>query len=159
MAPISWPRSTPARSREDRRSASPHRSSSTRRRRPRSGPAATSPPGTSARSRTAATAPYDRLGPTPLGLVVGVPASPLASYLALVDPVNRIAVRQLPSAWVFPSVDLTVHLHRPPRGPWTGLDTTVTVGGAGAGGSRPRAGGRGEGGGGSRGAREVGGAA
>ncbi|MER6352824.1 thioesterase family protein [Streptomyces sp. NPDC001634] len=70
---------------------------------------------------------------TPLDLVAGVPVSPLASYLALVDTANGIAVRQPPTAWMFPNVDLTVHLHRQPRGPWTGLDTTVTFGPSGQG--------------------------
>jgi hypothetical protein len=70
---------------------------------------------------------------TPLDLVAGVPASPLASFLALVDTANGIAVRQPPTAWIFPNVDLTVHLHRQPRGAWTGLDTTVTFGPSGQG--------------------------
>ena len=65
---------------------------------------------------------------TPLDLVAGVTVSPLASYLALVDTANGIAVRQPPTAWTFPNVDLTVHLHRQPRGGWTGLDTTVAFG-------------------------------
>ncbi|KUL46508.1 thioesterase family protein [Streptomyces regalis] len=70
---------------------------------------------------------------TPLDLVAGVPVSPLASYLALVDTANGIAVREAPTAWIFPNVDLTVHLHRRPRGIWTGLDTTVTFGPSGQG--------------------------
>jgi hypothetical protein len=70
---------------------------------------------------------------TPLDLVADVPVSPLASYLALVDTANGIAVRQPPTEWMFPNVDLTVHLHRQPRGTWTGLDTTVTFGSSGQG--------------------------
>ncbi|MFE6175681.1 thioesterase family protein [Streptomyces sp. NPDC056464] len=70
---------------------------------------------------------------TPLALVAGVPVSPLASYLALVDTANGIAVRQSPTAWMFPNVDLTVHLHRQPHGAWTGLDTTVSFGPSGQG--------------------------
>ncbi|MFF0794753.1 thioesterase family protein [Streptomyces spiralis] len=70
---------------------------------------------------------------TPLALVAGEPSSPLASYLALVDTANGIAVRQPPTAWMFPNVDLTVHLHRQPAGDWTGLDTTVTFGPSGQG--------------------------
>ncbi|WP_449348400.1 thioesterase family protein [Streptomyces shaanxiensis] len=70
---------------------------------------------------------------TPLDLVAGRPSGPVASYLALVDTANGIAVRQPPGQWMFPNVDLTVHLHRPPRGPWTGLDTTVTFGPSGQG--------------------------
>ncbi|MGW5652827.1 thioesterase family protein [Streptomyces humi] len=70
---------------------------------------------------------------TPLDLVAGVPVSPLASYMALVDTANGIAARQPPGQWMFPNVDLTVHLHRQPRGDWTGLDTTVTFGPTGQG--------------------------
>ncbi|WP_233518440.1 thioesterase family protein [Streptomyces corynorhini] len=66
-------------------------------------------------------------------LVAGEPSTPLASYLALVDTANGIAVRQPPTAWMFPNVDLTIHLHRQPVGPWTGLDTTVTFGPTGQG--------------------------
>ncbi|MFJ2947128.1 thioesterase family protein [Streptomyces sp. NPDC087226] len=70
---------------------------------------------------------------TPLALVAGETAGPLASYLALVDTANGIAVRQPPTEWMFPNVDLTVHLHRRPRGTWTGLDTTVVFGPTGQG--------------------------
>lgn len=70
---------------------------------------------------------------TPLSLLAGEPSSPLASYLALVDTANGIAVRQPPTVWMFPNVDLTVHLHRQPVGGWTGLDTTVTFGPTGQG--------------------------
>ncbi|MFJ8850716.1 thioesterase family protein [Streptomyces sp. NPDC102437] len=70
---------------------------------------------------------------TPLDLVAGQTASPLASYIALVDTANGIAVRESPTAWMFPNVDLTVHLHRRPEGRWTGLDTTVTFGPTGQG--------------------------
>lgn len=68
-----------------------------------------------------------------VALVAGEPVGALASYLALVDTANGIAVQQDPTAWMFPNLDLTVHLHRRPRGPWTGLDTTVTFGPSGQG--------------------------
>ncbi|MDQ1040921.1 hypothetical protein QFZ75_007337 [Streptomyces sp. V3I8] len=70
---------------------------------------------------------------TGLDLVAGEPVGPLASYLALVDTANGIAVRESPTDWMFPNVDLTVHLHRQPEGRWTGLDTTVTFGPTGQG--------------------------
>ncbi|MFD7981987.1 thioesterase family protein [Kitasatospora indigofera] len=66
-------------------------------------------------------------------LVANEPSTPLASYIALVDTANGIAVQQDPTAWMFPNLDLTIHLHRQPRGPWTGLDTTVTFGPTGQG--------------------------
>lgn len=70
---------------------------------------------------------------TSLDLVAGQTVSPLASYVGLVDTANGIAVRQSPTAWMFPNVDLTIHLHRQPEGRWTGLDTTVTFGPTGQG--------------------------
>ncbi|GAA0593730.1 thioesterase family protein [Streptomyces crystallinus] len=66
-------------------------------------------------------------------LVAGEPSSALASYISLVDTANGIAVQQDPTAWMFPNLDLTIHLHRQPRGPWTGLDTTATFGPTGQG--------------------------
>ena len=41
-----------------------------------------------------------------------------------------------PSAWLFPNLDLTVHLHRDPvggPGHWVGFDTLVTIGSSGVG--------------------------
>ncbi|WP_086820644.1 thioesterase family protein [Allokutzneria sp. NRRL B-24872] len=70
---------------------------------------------------------------TPHDLVAGEEVSSLASYVALVDTANGIAVRQPPTEWMFPNVDLTVHLHRQPEGRWTGLDTSVTFGPTGQG--------------------------
>ncbi|WP_245672775.1 thioesterase family protein [Aldersonia kunmingensis] len=66
-------------------------------------------------------------------LVAGEDASTLASYVALVDTANGIGVRQDPTKWMFPNLDLTIHLYRQPEGPWTGLDTSVTFGGTGQG--------------------------
>ncbi|WP_211900623.1 thioesterase family protein [Saccharopolyspora erythraea] len=65
---------------------------------------------------------------TSTALVAGEEASPLASYVALVDTANGIAVRQEPTKWMFPNVDLSIHLHRQPEGRWTGLDTSVVFG-------------------------------
>ncbi|NBE53670.1 thioesterase family protein [Streptomyces boluensis] len=70
---------------------------------------------------------------SPLDLVAGHTSSNLASYVALVDTANGIGVRQSPTDWMFPNVDLTIHLHRQPEGRWTGLDTTVTFGPTGQG--------------------------
>ena len=70
---------------------------------------------------------------TELDLVAGQPSSPLAAFVALIDTANGIAVRQNPTEWMFPNVDLTIHLHRQPEGRWTGLDTSVTFGPTGQG--------------------------
>lgn len=66
-------------------------------------------------------------------LVAGEEVSPLASFVALIDTANGIAVRQEPTKWMFPNVDLTIHLYRQPAGEWTGLDTEVTFGANGQG--------------------------
>ena len=63
-----------------------------------------------------------------VALVEGVDVSPTAAYLGLVDTANGIAVRQDPRSWMFPNVDLTVHLFRAPEAGWVGFDTTVTFG-------------------------------
>lgn len=66
-------------------------------------------------------------------LIAGETASPLAEYVRLVDTANGVAMRQDPAAWLFPNVDLTLHLLRQPAGPWVGLDTRVAFGATGLG--------------------------
>ena len=61
-------------------------------------------------------------------LVAGENASAHASFIALVDTANGIAVRQPPASWLYPNLDLTIHLYRQPEGSWVGLDTAVTFG-------------------------------
>ncbi|MET0932271.1 MAG: thioesterase family protein [Mycetocola sp.] len=70
---------------------------------------------------------------TDVTLVAGEAAGPVASFVALVDTANGIAVRQPPTEWMFPNLDLTIHLFRQPAGRWTGLDTTVAFGPTGQG--------------------------
>ena len=57
----------------------------------------------------------------------------MARLLGLVDTANGVAVRQHPGEWMFPNVDLTVHLFRTPTHGWLGLDTEVTFGETGLG--------------------------
>jgi len=70
---------------------------------------------------------------TGIPLLADEPVGDLARFVGLVDTANGIAVRQPPSAWLFPNVDLSIHLHRQPAGPWVGLDTTVVFGSDGIG--------------------------
>jgi hypothetical protein len=66
-------------------------------------------------------------------LVAGEPSSDLARLAGLVDTANGLCVRQPIDEWLFPNVDLTIHLFRQPAGDWLGLDTTVVFGPAGHG--------------------------
>lgn len=70
---------------------------------------------------------------TDVPLVAGEQASALAAWVGLLDTANGSAVRQDPREWMFPNVDLTLHLHRTPQGPWVGLDTRVAWGPTGVG--------------------------
>jgi hypothetical protein len=70
---------------------------------------------------------------TDVQLLEGEPSSDLARYVGLVDTANGIAVRQPPSRWMFPNVDLSIHLFRSPAWGWVGLDTTVIFGADGVG--------------------------
>jgi hypothetical protein len=69
-------------------------------------------------------------------LVEGEECSPVADLVRLVDTANGIAVRVSPREWMFPNVDLTIHLFREPvpstQG-WVGFDTRVTMGPTGLG--------------------------
>ncbi|WP_113718045.1 thioesterase family protein [Arthrobacter dokdonensis] len=72
---------------------------------------------------------------TPHGMVDGEPTSALVRLLGLVDSANGIAARVPPGAgsYMFPNVDLSVHVYREPEGEWLGLDTKVTFAGDGIG--------------------------
>lgn len=65
---------------------------------------------------------------TPVSLVPDEPVSDLARLVGLVDTANGIGVRESPEEWLFPNVDLSIHLHRQPTGPWLGLDTSTVFG-------------------------------
>ena len=70
---------------------------------------------------------------TALPVVDGEPVTDLTRFALLVDTMNGVAVRRSPREWLFPNVDLTVHVFRQPEGPWLGLETTVIFGPAGHG--------------------------
>jgi hypothetical protein len=70
---------------------------------------------------------------TQCALVQGEEVGPVAAWIALVDTANGVAVREHPTRWMFPNVDLTIHLHRAPSGGWLGLDTEVVFGASGLG--------------------------
>lgn len=70
---------------------------------------------------------------TDIGLVDQEPASELARFIGLVDTANGIGPRVSPTSWMFPNVDLSIHLYRQPTGAWVGLDTSVIFGADGVG--------------------------
>lgn len=70
---------------------------------------------------------------TGIDLVDTEPASPHAIFITLVDTANGVAARQPITEWMFPNIDLTIHLFREPTGPWLGLDTSVAFGPTGLG--------------------------
>lgn len=66
-------------------------------------------------------------------LTAGEELTPLARLAATADFGNGISAALPFDRYLFINADLTIHLHRPPRGEWIGLDarTLVHVGGSG----------------------------
>ncbi len=67
---------------------------------------------------------------SPYEMVAGEPTTDMVRLMGLVDTANGIAFRVPPGpgSYMFPNVDLSIHLHRDPEGEWLGLDTSVTFG-------------------------------
>ncbi|WP_427018084.1 thioesterase family protein [Pseudarthrobacter sp. P1] len=65
---------------------------------------------------------------SPLEMVAGEPTEPMVRLLGLADSSNGIAFRVRPGhgSYMFPNVDLSLHLYREPEGAWLGLDNSVT---------------------------------
>ncbi|MCY0903819.1 thioesterase family protein [Arthrobacter sp. H14-L1] len=72
---------------------------------------------------------------SPYPMVDGEPTTDMVRLMGLVDTANGIASRVPPGpgSYMFPNVDLSIHLHREPAGEWLGLDTSVTFGADGIG--------------------------
>lgn len=72
---------------------------------------------------------------SPHEMVDGGPTPDFVRLMGLVDTANGIASRVPPGAgsYMFPNLDLQIHLHREPTGHWLGLDTGVTFGADGIG--------------------------
>lgn len=64
----------------------------------------------------------------PYGMVLGEETTPLVKLLGMVDTANGIARRFDPREWLFPNVDLQIHLYRDPVGEVLGLDTVQNAG-------------------------------
>jgi hypothetical protein len=67
--------------------------------------------------------------------LVDMPFSDTARLIGLVDTSNGIATRVKPGpdSYMFPNVDLQVHLYREPQGEWLGLQNSVSFGSDGIG--------------------------
>ncbi|MBZ5740622.1 thioesterase family protein [Nocardioides mangrovi] len=65
---------------------------------------------------------------TPIPLVADEPVSTLARFIGLVDTANGIGVRESPREWMFPNLDLSVHLFRQPVPGPVGIANHVTFG-------------------------------
>lgn len=62
-------------------------------------------------------------------VVEGEDSTPVARYAGAIDCMNGVSPVVEPVEWMFPNVDLTVHLHRlPTSAEWVGLQTNVAVG-------------------------------
>lgn len=98
-------------------------------------------PGGFIASLEARTAPEHRAGRglawlrTNCPMVDGEPSSPLVRLLGLVDAANGVSSRVAPGqgSYMFPNVDLSIHVYREPVGEWLGLATRVTFAGDGIG--------------------------
>lgn len=63
-------------------------------------------------------------------LVDGVESPDWVRLVGVVDTTNGIATRVPigPSSWIFPNVDLQIHMYREPTGEWLGLQNSVSFG-------------------------------
>jgi hypothetical protein len=68
-----------------------------------------------------------------LPLLAAEDTSPVCRTLLIADSGNGVSGYLDPATWLFVNVDLTVVLHRPPRGEWVLLDAATAIGAGGAG--------------------------
>lgn len=71
---------------------------------------------------------------TPVDMVEGQPTSDFVKLMGLVDIANGTVPRiqqdtsQGQVEWLFPNLDLQIHMHRLPQGQWLGLETVQQIG-------------------------------
>ncbi|MCW0216324.1 MAG: thioesterase family protein [Pseudonocardia sp.] len=66
-------------------------------------------------------------------VVEGEEPSALQRLVAAADSANGVAAPLDLREWLFVNTELTVHLHRPPRGEWSGMDSATVIGPSGTG--------------------------
>ncbi|CAA9271521.1 MAG: TesB-like acyl-CoA thioesterase 5 [uncultured Blastococcus sp.] len=65
-------------------------------------------------------------------LVEGEPMTPMEHLLVMTDAASGISAALDWNTVTFANIDLSLALHRPPRGEWLGMDATTVLGGRGA---------------------------
>lgn len=65
---------------------------------------------------------------SPLTVVAGVPDSPWVRLMGVADTANGTNPTLDPGQWQFMNTDITVNLHRLPRGEWTGIRADANYG-------------------------------
>lgn len=68
-----------------------------------------------------------------LPMVAGEASVDLVKLLGMVDTANGVSLALDPEHWLFPNLDLQIHLFREPSGHWLGLETRQSVGADGVG--------------------------
>lgn len=63
-------------------------------------------------------------------MVDGTKTSDLVRLLGMVDTANGVAPRVAPGpdSWMFPNIDLQIHMHRAPEGQWLGIEAQQSYG-------------------------------
>lgn len=72
---------------------------------------------------------------TDVDMVENQPTSDFVHLMGLVDTANGIVPRieQTTVEWIFPNLDLQIHMYREPKGRWLGLETVQQIGNHGVG--------------------------
>ncbi|MEG2422693.1 MAG: thioesterase family protein, partial [Glutamicibacter sp.] len=67
---------------------------------------------------------------TPYDLVDTGDATALSSLVGMIDTANGVVPRVDPGegTWIYPNVDLQIHMYRKPEGKWLGLDVQQSFG-------------------------------
>ena len=65
-----------------------------------------------------------------LEMVQGVPTTDFVRLMGMVDTANGVAprVEPGPASWMFPNVDLQIHMYRAPAGQWLGIEAQQSYG-------------------------------
>jgi len=66
-------------------------------------------------------------------VVEGEEPTPLQRLAGIADSANGVAAALPIREWLFLNTELSVHLHRPPTGAWTGIDASTVIGPTGTG--------------------------